>query len=173
MQQSLIEIAHTVDSKFDGLNAKCEKLEMKLEKAQKKTETIAKATAQENRRMDEAAVDVFAQCIEAVKAEVRQRKEEQVRKLNSIETKSLNAERQGSPERKGQDSSQRRYTGQSPSSYIYFNDSSGLAGKGPKEREASPKLLTLDKFKILELFVKHEAIEHALKSLLGQEHLSP
>ena len=111
IQQALLEIAHTVDSQFDSLNAKCEKLEGKLEKAQKKTETIAKATAQENLRMDEAAVDVFAQCIEAVKAEVRQRKEEQIRKLNSAETKSLNTEKQGAPERKGQDSVQRRYTG--------------------------------------------------------------
>ena len=60
IQQALLEIAHTVDAQFDSLNAKCEKLEGKLEKAQKKTEAIAKATAQENLRMDEAAVDVFA-----------------------------------------------------------------------------------------------------------------
>ena len=152
-----------------------EKLETKLEKVQKKSETIIKATAQENLRMDEAAVDIFSQCIEAVKAEVKQRKEEQTRKLNPTEGKSVSVERQGSPDRKERDSllrqkELRKGTNTSAASnFIYFNDSSRTAAKGPRERELSPKLLTQDKFKILELFVNHKSIEKTLKAILGQE----
>ena len=35
----------------------------------------------------------------------------------------------------------------------------------------TPRLLTIDKFRILELFVKHNGVEKALNELLGYQHL--
>ena len=75
IHQSLLEIAHTIDSKFDNLSAMHERLEAKLEKVRKKSDTAAAAAAQANLSTDEATVDVFSQCIAAVRAEVRRRKE--------------------------------------------------------------------------------------------------
>ena len=79
IEQALLDVAHTVDAKLDSLNARHEQLEARLQTVQRGSEAARTAIAQENLKVDEEALDVFAQCVAAVKAEAQKRQEAQSR----------------------------------------------------------------------------------------------
>ena len=171
IEQALLDVAHTVDAKLDGLNARHEQLAARLETMQRGSEAAGTAAAHEHRQADEEALDVFAQCVKAVKAEVQKRKEAQSRKPLAAETQPASAEKPASPDRAASPERQASGTkgvgaGPSSNNYIYLDDSAGQ-----EEGEDSLKLLTLDKLKILELFLRHDGVDKALEGLLSRKPL--